>query len=107
MRNKDGDHVGEKCGFNIIAKLRVDQITLNEIFELVLDVKKDQIFSFFISPSSLSYLRYYLSVFYIKIFSDYLSTAFFIIFISAFRSSLSSLSSSSSNSEWVSSVSIT
>ena len=39
--NKDGDHVGEKYGFNIIAKLRINQITLNEIFELVLDVKKD------------------------------------------------------------------
>ena len=39
--NKDGGHVGEKCGFNIIAKLRVDQITLNEIFELILDAKED------------------------------------------------------------------
>ncbi len=107
MRNKDGGHVGEKYKFNIIAKLRVDQITLNEIFELIPDAKKDQLFFFLISPNSLSYLRYYLNIFYIKISSDYLSTTSFITFINTFRSSLSSLSSSFSNSEWVSSISIT
>src|SRR6266498_523183 len=107
MRNKDGNHIGEKYGFNIIAKLRVDQITLNEIFELIPNVKEDQLFSSLILSSSLSYLRYYLSVFYIKISSDCLSTAFFIIFISAFRFFLSSLFFSSLNSGWVSSVSTT
>ncbi len=89
MRNKDGGHVGEKYEFNIIAKLRVNQIILNEILELILDIKEDQFFSFLISPSSLSYLRYYLSVFYINIFFDCLSTASFIIFINTFRFFLS------------------
>ncbi len=106
MRNKDGNHIGEKYGFNIIAKLRVDQITLNEIFKLVLNVKENQFFFSLILPSSLSYLRYYLSVFYIKIFSDCLSTASFIIFINTFRFFLSSLSFLFSNFGWVSSVSI-